>query len=97
MTEKPDVQYAKEALYTICGKEKKYYSVFGEYILTKDVFKKLKEDIESDNKDRGEFQLTTALDYVREKDGMVAFIPDGKMFDIGNVDSYKKTFMKKLK
>lgn len=97
MTEKPDVQYAKETLYTTCGKEKKYYSVFGEYILTKDVFQKLKENIESDNRDRGEFQLTTALDYVREKDGMIAFIPDGEMLDIGNIDSYKNTLVKKIK
>ena len=96
MTEKPDVDYAKEHLYTIDGKHKKYYSVFGEYILTKSVFRKLNEDIVSDNKEKGEFQLTTALDYVRETEGMIAFIPDGQMLDIGTVDSYAKALVKKI-
>lgn len=95
MVEKPDPQYAEECLYTINSKEKKYYSVFGEYILTKEVFKKLKENIEQNNRERGEFQLTSVLDSVREKDGMIAFIPEGEMLDIGTVDSYKRTIVKK--
>lgn len=96
MTEKPNIRYAKEKLYTINANNKKYYSVFGEYILTKEVFKKLREDIDNGKTDKGEFQLTPALDYVREKEGMIAFIPNGEMLDIGNVESYKETLIKMM-
>ena len=38
-----------------------------------------------------EFGLTAALDKVREKYGMYAFVPDGKSFDIGLPDTYRET------
>ena len=94
--EKPDISYAKENLYTECREGKKYYSVFGEYILNKSVFDKLKENIKEDKKEKGEFELTSVLEFVRQKEGMIAFIPDGDMLDIGNVESYKNTFMTKI-
>lgn len=97
MYEKPSDAYAKEYLYTIKNNEKKYYSVFGEYILTPEVFKELKTNIEKGNMEYGEYQLTTVLDSIREKQGMIAFIPDGEMLDVGDVDSYKKTLIKKMK
>ena len=97
MYEKPEPTYAKENLYTMSNNQKKYYSVFGEYIITKSVFDKLKENIENDVRERGEFQLTSALESVRQKEGMIAFIPDGEMLDIGNVESYKKTLSRKQK
>ena len=76
---------------------KKYYAVFGEYILTEDVFKLLKENIKNNKKENGEFQITSVLDEVREKDGMIAFIPQGEMLDVGNVNAYKDTFIEKSK
>lgn len=97
MYEKPEESYAKEYLYTKVNNQKKYFSVFGEYILTPEVFKELRRNIEKGYKEKGEFQLTTALDKVREKQGMISFIPDGEMLDIGTVDSYKKTLIKKMK
>lgn len=97
MYEKPDIEYAEEYLYTLKGNKKEYYSVFGEYILTPNVFKELRKNIQNNVKDKGEFQLTDALDQVREKDGMIAFVADGEMLDIGNVESYKKTLLKKMK
>lgn len=96
MTEKPDSSYAKEYLYTKYNNEKKYYSVFGEYVLIPEVFKKLKENIAKDNKEKGEFQLTSVLDEIKNNEGMIAFIPDGEMLDIGNVESYKKTLKRKM-
>ena len=38
-----------------------------------------------------EFGLTEALDAVREKIGMYAFVPDGKSFDIGLPETYRET------
>ncbi len=97
MVEKPDVSVAKEKYYTKNNKQKKYYAVFGEYILTDDVFKKLKNNIKNNKKENGEFQITSVLDEVRAKNGMVAFIPEGEMLDVGNVPSYKNTFIEKSK
>ena len=95
MIEKPDAQLATEEYYTKCGDEKKYFAVFGEYILTKEVFDLLRDNIENDRKENGEFELTSVLDEVRAKSGMVAFIPKGEFFDVGNVKAYKRMFVRR--
>ena len=97
MVEKPDVSVAKEKYYTKVGNSKKYYAVFGEYILTDSVFKILKRNIKNKKTENGEYEITTVLDEVRAKEGMMAFIPDGKFLDVGNVQSYKNTFIEKAK
>ena len=48
-------------------------------------------------KENGEYELTSVLETVRQKNGMSAFIVNGKMFDVGNVQSYKETFFEKSK
>lgn len=95
MVEKPEQSLAEEYYYTLKQNQKKYYAVFGEYILTDKVFEMLEENIRNNFRELGEFQLTSVLDKVRSQDGMVAFIPDGEMLDVGNVRSYKKTFRRK--
>lgn len=94
MYEKPTTTYAKENLFTLNYDDKKYYAVFGEYILTKEVFNVLRKNIKEDKKERGEFQLTSALEEVRAKDGMIAYITDGEMYDIGNIKSYTNVLRK---
>ncbi|MCR4581059.1 MAG: GHMP kinase [Bacilli bacterium] len=95
MVEKPDVSIAKEKYYTKVNKEKKYFAVFGEYILTSEVFKLLRQNIKNKKTERGEYQITSVLDDVRKKDGMIAFMPYGEMLDVGNVEAYKNTFIQK--
>ena len=95
MVEKPDTSIAEENYYTLTGDGKKYFAVFGEYIINDEVFKLLKKNIEEEKKEQGEYQLTSVLDEIREKKGMVAFIPDGEMLDVGTVNSYQKTFIRK--
>lgn len=97
MIEKPNINDAMEKYYTKVKNEKKYYAVFGEYILTDDVFKILKENIQNKKLENGEYQITSVLDEVRKKKGMIAFIPDGKMLDVGNVLAYQNTFIEKTK
>lgn len=97
MVEKPEVEYAKENLYVKDQyNNKKYYSVFGEYVITKEVFDKLNDNISKNLLENGEYELTSVLDYVREKNGMIASLVDGEMLDIGNVDAYKNTLIKKM-
>ncbi len=94
MVEKPTDDYAAEYLGVRNARnEKKYYATFGQYVLTPEVFEELERQIKvigrpSEGK---EFGLTAALDTVREKNGMAAFLPDGESFDIGLPGSYRET------
>lgn len=91
IVEKPTPAYAEEHLGVkgIDGAEK-YYSVFGMYILTNEVFNQLGENIR--HKDTAkEIELTTALEQVREKSGMMAVRLNGEMFDMGIPQAYRNT------
>ena len=88
MYEKPKPSYAEEFL-GVRNKqgEREYYSVFGQYILTPEVFAQLHEDImqkEIDGDHVSEIELTSALEAVRQRSGMVGVRLNGRMFDMGN-------------
>ena len=95
MVEKPKASYAEEYLATRNKKgEKEYYSVFGQYILTPEVFAQLHEDImqkEIDGDHVTEIELTSALEAVRKRSGMVGVRLRGRMFDMGNPNALSKT------
>ena len=88
MVEKPKASYAEEYLAVRNKKgEKEYFSVFGQYILTPEVFSQIHEDImqkEIDGDHQTEIELTSALDAVRKRSGMVGVRLRGRMFDMGN-------------
>ena len=66
---------------------KEYYSVFGQYILTPEVFAQLHEDImqkEIDGDHVTEIELTSALEAVRKRSGMMGVRLQGRMYDMGN-------------
>lgn len=90
MVEKPKAAYAEEHL-GVAGADgqNRYWSVFGQYILTKEVFDQLGEDIKNATDSRREIELTSALENVRAKYGMVAVKLDGEMFDLGNPSAYR--------
>ena len=88
MYEKPKASYAEEFL-GVRNKdgEREYYSVFGQYILTPEVFAQLHEDImqaEIDGDHVREIELTSALEAVRQRSGMVGVRLRGRMYDMGN-------------
>lgn len=88
MCEKPKASYAEEFLAVRNKKgDKEYYSVFGQYILTPEVFSQLHEDImqkEIEGDHVTEIELTAALDAVRKRSGMVGVRLHGEMYDMGN-------------
>ena len=94
ITEKPTVAYAEEHLGVGSPKmPKKYYSAFGSYILTPEVFVQLKDNIDNNLvNSRGEIELTTALEQVREKYGLIGVQLEGEMFDIGVPSELRNTF-----
>ncbi|MCL2801452.1 MAG: sugar phosphate nucleotidyltransferase [Treponema sp.] len=80
--EKPAPEYVKKNL-------PNYYSVFGQYIITPQIYKELYKNIKNENTSNGEYQLTDVLASMIDT-GLYAYKTDGKMFDIGNVEAYKK-------
>ena len=88
MQEKPKASYAEEFLAVRNGEgQKEYYSVFGQYILTPDVFAQLASDIAAADEagdTTKEIELTAALEAVRQKSGMIGVRLNGTMYDMGN-------------
>lgn len=93
MVEKPTDEYAEAYLgVTNARGETKYYATFGQYVLTPEVFEELEREIMDEKPtEREEYGLTSALNTVRGKYGMYAFLPDGEAFDIGLPGSYRDT------
>lgn len=89
--EKPKASYAEEFLVVKCKNgEKKYMSVFGQYILTPQVFAQLHDDIMNATDSSKEVELTSALDKVRKQTGMIGVRLQGRMYDMGNYNAFKK-------
>jgi UTP-glucose-1-phosphate uridylyltransferase/mevalonate kinase len=86
--EKPTADYARSNLRAPGMPEGEYLTVFGLYIIKPHIFEFLEEHIANNVRERGEFQLTSALDRLRREDGFYGLIMDGSRFDIGLPDSY---------
>lgn len=91
--EKPNMFKAKEYLSMSSRKNpENYFGAFGAYIITKEVFNRLSTAIEQNIVNaKGEVELTDALEYVSNQSGMMAFVPNGNSYDLGNPEAYRKT------
>ena len=94
MHEKPKASYSEEFL-GVRNKdgEKEYYSVFGQYILTPEVFVQLEADVQkadAEGDTTREIELTAALEAVRQKSGMIGVRLKGTMYDMGNPNALRK-------
>jgi len=92
--EKPNLEYAQTSLRIPGLPDDQYLTVFGQYILKPEVFDILEMNIKNNLRERGEFQLTGALDRVRQTDGFMGLIIEGQRFDIGLPDYYLETLVK---
>ena len=86
LVEKPTANYASERL----GVNGKQYAVFM-YVLTPNVYTKLRQQFNDGYMQFGEFQLTPALDEIAQTVGAYGVKIDGERFDIGLPDKYKAT------
>jgi len=86
--EKPTLDYARTNLRVPGLGEDEYLTVFGQYVLEPRLFAYLEEHIRNNVRERGEFQLTSALDRLRQEAGFLGLIIDGQRYDIGLPDSY---------
>jgi UTP--glucose-1-phosphate uridylyltransferase len=89
--EKPTVDYARNNLRVPGLPEKEYLTVFGQYIIRPMLFDYLEEHIANNVRERGEFQLTSALDRLRKEDGFMGLIVEGQRYDIGLPEYYLET------
>ena len=89
--EKPTVDYARNNLRMPGLEDDEYLTVFGQYVIKPQLFNYLEEHINHNVRERGEFQLTSALDRLRQEDGFLGLIVDGQRFDIGLPDYYLQT------
>lgn len=97
MKEKPKLSYAEEFL-GVADEDgaTRFYSVFGQYVLTPEVFEQLASDISAANEAGDmsrEIELTTALDAVRQRSGMIGVRIDGEMFDMGNPEALRNAVL----
>lgn len=86
--EKPGLEYARENLQVSGIPIDEFLTIFGQYVLKPRIFDYLQEHIENNVRERGEFQLTSNLDRLRQEDGFVGYLVDGQRFDIGLPDLY---------
>jgi UTP-glucose-1-phosphate uridylyltransferase len=94
MNEKPKASYAEEFLgVRNASGEREYYRVFGQYILTPEVFAQLEADIQkadAEDDHSREIELTAALEAVRQKSGMMGVRLKGTMYDMGNPTALRR-------
>ena len=88
--EKPDPEYARRHLRVEGLGEDEFLTVFGVYVLKPQVFEYLEENLRLNNREAGEFQLTSCLDRLRREDGFMGLVVRGRRFDIGTPDAYQR-------
>lgn len=93
LCEKPTLEYARQHLRVEGMAEDQFLCIFGLYVLTPKVFDYLEENISNNIRERGEFQLTSCLDRLRQQEGMTGYVVKGKSFDIGMPDVYRQTII----
>ncbi|MBD3319917.1 MAG: NTP transferase domain-containing protein [Chitinivibrionales bacterium] len=89
--EKPDLEYAREHLHVEGMDDDSFFTVFGQYILQSEIFAYLEEAIENNIREKGEFQLTSCLDKLRQEKGFSGYVVKGRRFDIGVPEAYRET------
>ncbi|MBN2047696.1 MAG: GHMP kinase [Anaerolineaceae bacterium] len=92
-SEKPTVDFARNNLRVAGMPEDQYMTVFGQYILNPQIFELLEEQINNNVREHGKFQLTSALDRLRQYEGFTGLVINGSRFDIGLPASYLETLI----
>jgi len=90
--EKPAIEYAEKHLQTEGIPLGEYLCFFGQYILMPDLFEYIKHIMDKNIRERGEIQLTSALDMARKERGIFyVYETDGERYDTGVPVSYANT------
>lgn len=91
--EKPDIEYARQHLRVAGMADNLFLSFFGMYVLEPKIFDCLAEHIDGNFREKGEFQLTSCLDKLRQSEGMAGYVVQGRCFDTGLPEVYRQTLI----
>ncbi len=91
--EKPDIEYARSHLHVEGMADDLFLGLFGIYALKPKIFDFLEEHIRQNFRERGEFQLTSCLDRLRQEEGITGYLVKGQYFDMGMPEFYRQTMI----
>ncbi|MEQ8756407.1 MAG: UTP--glucose-1-phosphate uridylyltransferase [Coleofasciculus sp. G1-WW12-02] len=91
--EKPDLDYARSHLRVEGMAEDKFLGIFGMYVLKPKIFDILADSINQNRRYKGEFQLTTCLDTLRQDEELIGYWVKGRYFDTGMPEFYRETLI----
>lgn len=91
--EKPTLEYARENLAVPGMSKNEFLGIFGMYVLESEIFNLLEDEIKNNQRLKGEFQLTTCLEKLRQKSNAIAYLVQGQYYDTGMPLFYRQTIM----
>lgn len=91
--EKPTLDYARSNLIVKGLEPDRFLGIFGMYILEAKIFDHLAAEINHNLRYKGEFQLTTSLEKLRQQEGAIGYLVDGQYFDTGMPQFYRQTMI----
>ena len=71
----------------------RFLAVFGMYLLEAKIFDYLEDNINQNIREKGEFQLTSCLEKLRQTSGMIGYLVKGQYFDTGMPQFYRQTMI----
>ena len=93
LSEKPDIDYARSHLHMEGMADDQFLGIFGMYVLKPKIFDFLEEHISNNIRQKGEFQLTSCLDRLRQEEGITGYLVKGRYFDTGMPEFYRQTMI----
>lgn len=93
LSEKPDIDYARSPLHMEGMADDQFLGIFGMYVLKPKIFDFLEEHINQNIREKGEFQLTSCLDRLRQEEGITGYLVKGRYFDTGMPEFYRQTMI----
>jgi UTP-glucose-1-phosphate uridylyltransferase/mevalonate kinase len=91
--EKPNIEYARKHLHVEGMESDRFLSIFGMYVLEPKIFDVLEAHISHNIREKGEFQLTSCLEKLRQEEGIIGYVVEGQCFDTGLPDVYRQTLI----
>ena len=93
ISEKPSLDYASTHLRVEGLSENEFLSIFGLYVLEPQIFGILAAQIQANKREKGEFQLTSCLEILRQKQPVTGYIIKGQCLDTGLPEAYRQTMI----
>jgi UTP--glucose-1-phosphate uridylyltransferase len=91
--EKPTLEYARKHLQVPGMNEDEFLGIFGMYVLEPTIFELLADEIDNNERFKGEFQLTTCLDKLQQQNQAIAYLVQGQYYDTGMPLFYRQAMI----